>query len=789
MGKREWKKSGCPFCSLNCTLEVLVEDDHIIDVRPNPDSVKEPGGYCCRKGRSVKHFQENPERIEHPLKKVGDHFEEISWEQAFREIGERGKAILDKYGPKSFASIGFGTASSATPAVALQGFNQATGAKYMYNPIGFEFMGLYWSLGRINGNQNMMPEPEEKNIDVIIYWGANSYVSNHFIPAHRCFIKEMSENEDKMVITVDPRLSETARMSDMHIMPRNGSDVLFIRGLIALILEKGWEDKEFLEKYCSDWNTAKKWFEGFDYKEAFRVAGVPCEQAVEFAEILTTKRWGCHSEIGMICGKNNTMNSYMLLCLMAVTGNYIVKGNVMLDGVMHGAPTPDERDPEVWRLEESGRFPVQGVYPDAYFADECLSEKESRHRFVIVDRSNPVRSFPDTPKIEKALDNLDLLVVVEIAMTETAKHADYVLPGKTGFETHEFSYFLLTHPEVTWFVRHPVIGQIGERKEDPEIILEIARAMGLVPEVPEKIIKAAEKSCRKKDLAGFMMTFQPWLGKHPEYANSMILMILDVFSRPECLGSVARAAVRLIAGIDYLPSLGIPQKNGFKAPLKYRMFKYIPSFKVLYDMSIMDQIFWAADADPNGVLIGYSDTDPDKLVHDHVFYPDHKIRLFAEEIDDEIKFFTPELQEEELTLSEEFDMVISSGNHKDSGFDNTMRNPDTYKFRLPYTLEMNPEDAAERGIKEGDLVRVVTRGGELSAPAELNYKVNRGYAMIPHHFGYDSTRYGRYGESSNNITSFAETDKLTGDPEIRYVPGRVEKAVPVRSGKGGRKNA
>lgn len=53
---KEWKKSGCPFCSLNCTLEVLVEDDHIIDVRPNPDSVKEPGGYCCRKGRSVKHF-------------------------------------------------------------------------------------------------------------------------------------------------------------------------------------------------------------------------------------------------------------------------------------------------------------------------------------------------------------------------------------------------------------------------------------------------------------------------------------------------------------------------------------------------------------------------------------------------------------------------------------------------------------------------------------------------------------------------------------------------------------
>lgn len=780
---REWKKNACPYCSLNCALDILVEDNHIIDVRPNKDSKKEPGGYCCRKGRSIKHMVENPERVEHPLKRVGDHFEEISWEQAFSEIGEKARAIYDKHGPKAFALCGFGTASSAEPAVTLNGLKMAGGFQYYYSPIGFEFMGLYWSLGRILGNQNMYPEPDDKNIDTIIYWGANSYVANHFIPAHRRYIRDMSEREDKKVIVVDPRLSETARMSDMHIMPRNGSDVLFIKALIAMILDKGLEDKEFLDKYCSDWDKAKVWFEDLDYRKAFETVHVPYEQAEEFVEILTTTTWGCHAELGMICGKNNTLNSYMLLMLMAVTGNFLVKGNVIIDGMMRGGPTPDERDPNVWRLEETGMFPVQATYPMGAFPRECLSKKETRHRVAFVNRSNPVRSYPDTNEMEKALDALELLVVIEVAMSETAQHADYVLPGKTGVEGYDFSFFPLTYPEVVWLMRHPAVGQVGERKGDSEILLEISRAMGFVPEVPDDIIKAAAKSCVKKDLPAFMMKFMPWLGKHPEYAGSMVLMLIDIFSKPECLGSVSRASARVIAAVDYMPTLGIPQRGGFKSKLKYKPFKYIKSMKQLYDMGIMDQVFWAADADPNGVVVGYSDPNPDTRAKAHIFYDDKKFQLFNEVVDEHLKAFTPELVEVELTLDDNFDMVISSGNHQDSGVDNYMRNPDTYVFREPYKLFMNPEDAREKGIAEGEIVRIVAAGGEMVAPVEYTYRANRGYAMVPHHFGYDSTRYGRYGESANNLTAFEHLDKITGDPEIRYIPGRVEKIMPGKGGK------
>lgn len=772
---KEWKKSACPFCSLNCALEVLVEDNHILDVRPNPDSNKEPGGYCCRKGRSVKYYQENPERIEHPMKKVGDHFEQISWEQAFEEIGAKARSIYDRYGPKAFAMCGFGTPGSALPLVAEKAFVQALGLKYMYNPIGFEFMGLYWSLGRILGNQNIYTEPDDKQIDTIIYWGSNAYVANHFVPAHRKYIREMSENENKKVVVVDPRLSETARMADLHIMPRNGSDAILIRALIAMILDKGLEDKAYLAEFCSDWDQAKKWFTGFDYREALKVAHVPYEDAEKFVEILTTTTWGCHEELGMICGKNSTMNNFLLLVLMAVTGNFLVKGNVTIDGILRNGPTPDERDPESWPLEETGHFPVLGSYPVGAFAKEILSKKRNRHRVAIVDRSNPARSYPDSQEVEKALDELELLVVVEIAMSETAKHAHYVLPGKTGFENHDFSFFPLNYPEVVWMLRHPVIGQIGERKEDAEIILEIGRAMGIVPEMPDYLKKAAAKSCRDKDIVPFMMQFMPYLMAHPKYKPSMVMILMDLFSRPECLGSTSRACARLAAVIDNLPEYGSPQRAGFTGKPQYRMLKNIKPAKQIYDMSVMDQVFWAADAEPNGLIVGYTDPDTKNNARMHIYHKDKKIQLYNDVIDEHIKHFVPEEVEKELTLGEDFNIIISSGNHKDSGMDNSMRNPDTYRFRKPFVLTMNPEDAAERGIEEGEEVRVVSLGGSFTAPVELSYLTNKGYCMIPHHFGYDSTRYGRYGASANSITSYAHLEKVTGDPEVRYIPGRIEK--------------
>ncbi len=235
----EWKKTWCNLCAVTCGLEIEVENNRIINVRPDPSSPRS-NGYCCRKGRSAKYFTENRDRLLYPKKRVGNHYERISWEQAYREIGEKARAIVDKHGPRSAAFLGGGTYSITTPAATGLPLLKAMGSQYAFNPVGVEFMGDWWSHGRIFGYQFHFLEPDDENNEVIVYWGSNAYVS-HQMPNAKRTIRSFSQDPEKMVIVVDPRLSETARMADLHIMPALGSDSLFLRALIAIILKKGWQ--------------------------------------------------------------------------------------------------------------------------------------------------------------------------------------------------------------------------------------------------------------------------------------------------------------------------------------------------------------------------------------------------------------------------------------------------------------------------------------------------------------------------------------------------------------------
>jgi anaerobic selenocysteine-containing dehydrogenase len=103
----EWHKTGCAMCAQNCGLEVLVEDNRMAKVRPDKENLRSKG-YVCRKGLNVAYHQHHDQRLTHPLKKVGDTFVQISWDQAIEEIADQLKSILDKHGPKSLAYMGGG---------------------------------------------------------------------------------------------------------------------------------------------------------------------------------------------------------------------------------------------------------------------------------------------------------------------------------------------------------------------------------------------------------------------------------------------------------------------------------------------------------------------------------------------------------------------------------------------------------------------------------------------------------------------------------------------------------
>ncbi len=771
----EWKHSSCNICGIRCGLECLVKDNEIIDVRPSlNDSQKTP--YCCRKGRSTKYFQHHPDRLNYPLKKVNGEFVRISWEQAYSEIGAKLKKILDEHGPRSFAFSCMGIASDQSDAPMLLGALQAIGGQYIYSPIGLEFASNWWAHGRIVGHQGMVTEADEDNIETFIFWGSNSYVSHQIVQARKK-IREFAENPDKRLIVVDPRLSETARMSDMHIQVKPGLDAIMIRGMISLILEKGWEDREYLEKYTTGWDKALAWYQDFNYREAFDLAGVPLEQMEEFCRILTTTTWGVHQDLGLFFGRHSTLDSYLLYELMAVTGNLEIKGNKTMDSFARFAQTKyDETNhPNMWRTVETNLFPVVDQYPSTVLSDEIMSKKEDHLRAMITVKGNPARSYPDSNRMEQALDELELLVTIEIVMTETARHADYVLPGMTGFEEYHWGMFQGNPQRITSFLKKPILEPTAERQPGQNIIMNIFRAAGYVPEMPEEIYKAAEKSVKERDILIFMQAFQPWMMAHPEYQNSMNLLFGDALSR-YMDNSVSCAMLRAALVTSHLPSLGYPQRAGFEPKSQYKCMLGTPQEPLAY-MSMMDNVFWELLDSPVGATLGLPDPDIQKQMKNVIVHDDGKIHLFDETVDRHMKNLTVENEREATAPTEEYPDLVSSGIHMDDGVNTLMRNNDTYKYRKPFKLYMNPMEAKRRGFEEDDMIRITTKAGKIDIPLEYSWKMADGYSMFPHHSGLKNESQPLYGEHANQITSHLDYDEIAHNCTVRYVKCRMEKLV------------
>ncbi len=137
-----WEKTRCALCEINCGLEVQVENNRMIRVKPDKENPRSEG-YICRKGLKVAFHQHNADRLTHPLKRAGDTFERISWEQAIKEIAEKLKGILDIHGPRSLAWVLSGQGCHFGLAFAGR-FGNMLGSQYNYTALGQEYTGRYW---------------------------------------------------------------------------------------------------------------------------------------------------------------------------------------------------------------------------------------------------------------------------------------------------------------------------------------------------------------------------------------------------------------------------------------------------------------------------------------------------------------------------------------------------------------------------------------------------------------------------------------------------------------------
>jgi len=743
----QWHKTGCVLCAQNCGLEIRVDDGRMVQVRPDKENPRSQG-YACRKGLNVIYHQYPADRLTEPLKRHGNDFQPISWDQAIDEIAERLQSLVGRHGPRCLAYMGASAQGGHSEAAFGISILRALGSQYLYSSAGQEFSGIFWVNGRMIGKQYLMVVPDEHEADMLVAWGWNG-MQSHQIPRAPLVLKGFSKDTDRLLVVIDPRRSETAAIADIHLAVRPGTDALLAKAMIAIIVQEGWENQDYIRDHVAGWETVRPWFERFDARAAVAVCELEFEAVHRLCRLMTTRRWAMHPDLGIYMGRRSTLNSYLINILAAICGTFGVRGGNVIPGmVMPIGFHADELDPKTWRTVTTNLPPAAaGAFPPAVMPEEILSDHPERLRAVYVSACNPLRAYPDTTAYERAFAELDLLVVNDIVMSETARLAHYVLPCRTFYESWDGTFFPITFPEVYFQLRRPVVQPPETCLEASQIFTRLADRLGLIPDIPPEVQAAAAS-----DRMTFGARLMAWAANEPRALAAMPFVLAKTLG--EKWDSAAKAALWGVI---------------MTAPKTFRENAARAGFENTPDLG--DRIFQALLDHPQGMWVGR--VDPQENLAS-VRTPSGRIELLIPELADEAQALDAGSEAEDLHLPSAFPLILNAGRHTRFNANTLMRNPEWNKGKRACTVAVHADDAARMELSDGQQVRVTTAAGSAVGELEISDQVRPGTVLIPHGFGL---LYGdeTYGINVNRLTKNTHRDPL-GTPLHRFVPCRVEAA-------------
>ena len=744
---KAWKKTGCILCAQNCGLEILVEDGRMVQVRPDKDNPRSRG-YACRKGMKILKYQYPKGRLTAPLKRVGDGFQAISWEQATEEIAAKMRSLVDAHGPKCLAYMGASSQGGHFEAAFGLSLLRSLGSQYLYSSAGQEFSGAWWVYGRMLGKQYNITIPDEQETEMLVGWGWNG-MQSHQIPQAPRILTEMAKNPDKLLVIIDPRKSETARIADIHLPVAPGTDALLMKAMIAIILDQGWEKTSYLESQVEGFAKIRPWFSDMDIEGALAVCQLEYQQVFELCRLMTTRRWCMHPDLGIYMGRHSTLNSYLMNILAVICGRFGVRGGNLIPGmVMPLGFHADERNPKTWRTVATHMPPAAaGAFPPAVVPEEILQEHPERLRAIYVNGCNPLRSYPDTTAYETAFKKLDLLVVCDIVMSETARLAHYILPCKNAYESWDGTFFPWTYPGVYFQMRQPLVEAPGNCLEASQIFTALADRLGLIPEIPEEVAQASRGS-----RLHFGARLMVWAAREPLIRSKMAFILAKTLGKEWQSANKAALWGMLMT-----------------APKSFRENAARAGFVPGLDQG--DRIFQAILENPQGLWVGQADTANPM---DGIATSSGKIEVYIQEVAEQVKRLDAGSEREDLTSSAEFPLILNAGRHIQYNANTLMRNPAWNEGKKACTIAMHPDDINVLGLCAGRQVRITTEAGSEVGELEMSSDVRRGTVLIPHGFGlvYEGEVYGI---NVNRLTKNSHRDPL-GTPLHRYVPCRVEAA-------------
>lgn len=435
----------CNLCEALCGLEIEVEDNSVVSIRGDKEDVFSRG-HLCPKAVALKDIHEDPDRLTRPVQKVNGEWQSISWKDAYIKIAERITDIQDMYGHDA-VGIYQGNPSVHNLGTSLFSplFVRALKTRNRFSATSVDQLGHHLAGEFMFGHMNLMPVPDIDRTDYWLILGGNPLVSNGSIMTAPNVAGRLKKIQKRggMVTVVDPRRTETAVKADKHLFIRPGTDLYLLLWLIRSVFDGKKLSLNHLEACIDKSHIAmvQGMLNNLQVDDVSRITGIGQDDLKGLAkEFLAANRAVCYGRLGISAAMNGGLNHWAINFLNIISGNFDRPGGAMLPNP--AVPVSNRKSKQKrfarWRSRVRQLPETGGELPASVMAEEILTPGDGQIKAMIISCGNPVLSTPNGRQLDKAFDQLEFMLAIDIYINETSQHADFILPPATGLETPHY---------------------------------------------------------------------------------------------------------------------------------------------------------------------------------------------------------------------------------------------------------------------------------------------------------------------------------------------------------------
>jgi len=470
-------------------MNAYLRDGRLVKVEGNR-SLPSANGHLCSKGAAYRQYLYHPDRLLYPMRRVGargsGQFERISWDEALGEIAGKLLKSKEQYGAEQTVFF-VGHPKWFRPQLA------ELADKFGTPNYGSESSTCAYSVKMACrscfGSDISMIRPDIGHCRTLVIWGVNNAYS-HSVNGAGVFMRAVESG--KNIIVVDPRVTPESQRAALHLRPVPGSDGALALAIANVMISENLYDREFVEKYTTGFEEFKKYAGSFTPEKAEKICGVPAADIERAARMMCREKPTAMqlSASPIVHNVNGFQNCRAVLLLNALTGCYGVQGGVMAPGPLKATLNGTFAGPASVRSHPE-RDLSHALYP--VWASLLPSEAQLARlaEFINGGGEYPVRNlvgfglnhhmWPRPDLLAKAFDKLELLVNVDMFMTDTCRFCDILLPAAASFEREQLEIL----GGGTAYYQPRVVEPAGKVKSDVEIIFALAQRLGVGIGSPE----------------------------------------------------------------------------------------------------------------------------------------------------------------------------------------------------------------------------------------------------------------------------------------------------------------